>query len=140
VTWFERPDKRHTASSEFAVVSQTQLPRVDIVYAHSNMDASLIEAALKKGARGIVVAGVGDGNMSKAAVDALAKAAKSGVSVVRSTRLEGGLVFRNDGVDDDKLGFVASGELNPGKARALLALAAMKTTDPKDVQRVFDEY
>ena len=50
-----------------------QLPRVDILYAHANMDADLIDAAIKNGAKGIVVAGVGDGNMTKPALDALAE-------------------------------------------------------------------
>ena len=63
VTWFPPPDKRHTSSSEFSVEGIKQLPRVDIVYAHANMQADLIEAALKFGAKGLVVAGVGDGNM-----------------------------------------------------------------------------
>jgi L-asparaginase len=140
IKWFEKPDKKHTSKSEFRVDNLAQLPRVDIIYAHSNMDASLIDAAIKSGTKGIVVAGVGDGNMSKAALDALAKAAKSGVVVVRSTRLESGQVLRNNEVDDDKMGFVASGELNPGKSRALLTLALTKTHDPKQVQRIFDEY
>ena len=140
VKWFERPDKRHTSRSEFAGINVAQLPRVEIIYAHSNMDASLIDAAIKGGAKGIVIAGVGDGNMSKAAIDALAKAAKAGTVVVRSTRLESGQVLRNNEVNDDEKGFVASGELNPGKSRALLQLALTKTSDAKQVQRMFDEY
>lgn len=140
IKWFERPDKRHTSNSEFSTSTLTQLPRVDIIYAHSNMDASLIDAAIQRGAKGIVIAGVGDGNMSKAAIDALAKAASSGIVVVRSTRLESGQVLRNNEVNDDEKRFVASGELNPGKSRALLQLALTKTTDPKQVQRMFDEY
>jgi L-asparaginase len=108
--------------------------------AHSNMDASLIEAALKNGARGLVIAGVGDGNMSQPAMDALAKAVKSGIVVVRSSRLERGMVLRNNEVNDDKMGFVASGEINAPKSRVLLQLALMTTKDPKRVQQIFDEY
>jgi len=47
---------------------------------------------------------------------------------------------RNVELDDDKLGFVASLGLNPQKARVLLRLALLKTTDVKTVQRYFDEY
>jgi L-asparaginase len=43
-------------------------------------------------------------------------------------------------VDDDKLGFVASLDQNPQKARVLLRLALTKTSDPKTIQRYFDEY
>ena len=102
-------------------------------------DPDLIDAAIKSGAKGLVIAGVGDGNMTKAALDALAAAGKNGIVVVRSTRLERGLVLRNNEVDDDKMGFVASGELNPPKSRVLLQLALTKTNDPAsaaDLRRV----
>jgi len=49
-------------------------------------------------------------------------------------------VKRNVEVDDDKLGFVASMEKNPQKARILLQLALMNTQDVKEIQRMFDEY
>jgi L-asparaginase len=78
--------------------------------------------------------------MSKAVTDVLDESVKSGVVVVRSTRLGSGLVLRNSEVDDDKLGFVASGELNPGKSRAQLQLALTRTNDPSAVQRMFDTY
>jgi L-asparaginase len=140
ITWFEPMDKRHTTDSEFSVKGLNELPRVDIIYAYANMDATLINAAIEAGAKGIVVAGVGDGNMSKAALDALAQAASKGILVVRSTRLQKGMVMRNAEVDDDKLGFVASGELNPGKSRILAQLALTKTNDPKRVQQMFRDY
>lgn len=140
VKWFEPMDKLHTTRSEFSARGLNALPRVDVIYAHANMDASLIQAAENRGAKGIVVAGVGDGNMSKAAIAALADAVKRGVVVVRSTRLQSGLVLRDNEVDDDALGFVASGELNPGKSRVLLQLALTRTHDPRRVQRYFDTY
>jgi L-asparaginase len=140
IDWFEKMDKRHTTRSEFNVKDRKDLPRVDIIYAHSNMSVDLIQSAIEKGAKGIVIAGVGDGNMSQAALDALAQAVKRGVVVVRSSRVGTGIVLRNNEVDDDKMGFVASGELNPPKSRVLLQLALTKTTDPKTVQRMFNEY
>ena len=140
IVWFEKMDKRHTTKSEFSVKDRKSLPRVDIIYAHSNMSVDLIQAAIDKGAQGLVIAGVGDGNMSQAALDALGQAVKRGIVVVRSTRVESGIVLRNNEVDDDKLGFVASAELNPPKSRVLLQLALTRTKDPKAVQRMFDEY
>lgn len=140
VTWFAPMEKRHTSRTEFSVAGRRQLPPVEIVYAHANMTAAPIDAALKAGARGIVVAGVGDGNMSKSALDALTEAAKRGVAVVRSTRLQSGIVLRNNEVDDDKMGFIASGELNPGKSRVLLQLALTRTNEAKRIQKMFDEY
>jgi L-asparaginase len=73
-------------------------------------------------------------------VDALAAAAKSGVLVVRSSRVGSGIVRRNIEINDDELGFVAALELNPQKARVLLRLALLKTKSPAEVQRMFSEY
>ncbi|HEX2602651.1 MAG TPA: type II asparaginase [Gemmatimonadaceae bacterium] len=140
ITWFQASDKKQGASSEFSVDGLTTLPRVDILYAYPNMSVDLIDAAVRAGAKGIVIAGVGDGNMTQPALDRLAQAAKAGVVVVRSTRVGSGIVYRNNEVDDDKMGFVASGELNPGKSRVLLQLALTKTKDPRQIQQYFNEY
>src|SRR6516162_1930643 len=116
------------------------MPRVDIIYASADMSADLIDCAVSRGAKGIVIAGVGNGNMNKASVDAAANAVKKGVVVVRSSRVTTGLVGRNVELDDDKLGFIASDELNPQKARILLTLALLKTRTPKDIQDLFRKY
>jgi len=134
------PEKRNTTHSEFAVDKLDKLPRVDILYAHANMSPDLIEAAVRSGAKGVVIAGVGDGNMTQEALAILEKLAKKGTLIIRSTRLATGPVLRNSEVDDDKAGFVASGELNPGKARILAQLALTKTNDPRKVQEMFYTY
>jgi L-asparaginase len=140
VEWFQPMDRKLGPASEFSVDGLDALPRVDIIYAHAHMSADLIEAAVEHGAQGIVVAGVGDGNMTTPALEALTKAAKRGVVVVRSTRLPMGLVLRNNEVNDDELGTVASGELNPPKSRVLLQLALTKTKDPGRIQKMFYTY
>ncbi|SAL58879.1 L-asparaginase [Caballeronia choica] len=115
-----------------------QLPRVEIVYAHSNMDGLQIDHAIADGAKGIVLAGEGDGDASKEALAALERAAKKGIIVVRSTRVMSGFVNRNVEVDDDKSGFVVSLDLNPQKARLLTQLLiANGVTDPARVQQAF---
>lgn len=140
ISWFEPMDRKLGAATEFSIDALDRLPRVDVIYAHANMSADLIDAAIKNGAKGIVVAGVGDGNMTTPALDALTRAAKGGVVVVRSTRLPAGIVLRNNEVNDDEKGFVASGELNPPKSRVLLQLALTRTTDPVRIQKMFYEY
>jgi len=117
-----------------------ELPCVEIIHAHANMTGTLIELAVTSGAKGLVLAGVGDGNASQAAIAALARAVAVGVPVVRSTRADGGAVLRNAEVDDDELGFVAAGLLNPQKSRILLALAVLRTTDPARIQALFDAW
>jgi L-asparaginase len=140
VSWFEPMDRKLGPASEFTVDALDALPRVDVIYAHANMSPDLIDAAIARGAKGIVVAGVGDGNMTAQALDVLTSAAKKGIVVVRSTRLPAGIVLRNNEVNDDEKGFVASGELNPAKSRVLLQLALTKTKDPVAIQRMFYEY
>ena len=138
--FYRGPVGKNTVDSEFSLDGVTALPRVDIVMAHENMDGAIIDAAAAAGAKGIVIAGVGNGNMTKAGLDALAAQAKKGVVCVRSSRVATGRVGRNVEVDDDKNGFVASLAHNPQKARVLLRLALTKTKDPKTIQRYFDEY
>ena len=55
-------------------------------------------------------------------------------------RTGSGVVVRNVEVDDDKLGFIAAMELSPQKARILLMLGLMKTSDSKKLQQYFTEY
>lgn len=140
IEWFEPMDRKLGKATGFSVDGLDRLPRVDILYAHANMSADLIEAAVRNGAQGLVIAGVGDGNMTTPALDALSKVAKSGIVVVRSTRLPSGIVLRNNEINDDEKGFVASGELNPAKSRVLLQLALTRTRDPVRIQQMFYEY
>src|SRR6185312_9311834 len=118
----------------------TKLPRVDIVFADEDMEPDLIDASVANGAKGIVIAGVGNGNMNKVSLDAAARAVKKGVVVVRSSRVATGSVGRNVEVNDDELGFIASDELNPQKARILLSLALLKSRSPAEIQNLFTTY
>ena len=138
--FYRGPVGRNTVDSDFSLDGVTALPRVDIIMAYENMDGALIDAAAAAGAKGIVIAGVGNGNLTAAAVKALSAQAKKGIVCVRSSRVVTGLVGRNVELDDDALGFVASMELNPQKARVLLRLALTKTTDVKQIQKYFTQY
>jgi L-asparaginase len=141
ITWFEPVSKRHTTRSDFSVDTLDHLPKVEIIYAYANMSPGLIQAAVDEGAKGLVIAGVGDGNMTKETVTKLEELVKkNGLLVVRSSRVPTGVVLRNNEINDDKAGFVASGEFNPQKARVLTQLALTKTSDPKKVQEMFNSY
>lgn len=138
--FYNSPEWKHTSGSEFNVADVTKLPRVDIVFACADMSPDLIDASVANGAKGIVIAGVGNGNMNKASLDAAANAVKKGVVVVRSSRVATGSVGRNVEVNDDQLGFVASDELNPQKARILLSLALLKQRSNGEIQKMFTTY
>jgi L-asparaginase len=138
--FLRQPKRKHTVDSEFSIDRLDELPRVDIVYAHANMRGDHIDAAVSAGARGIVIAGTGNGNMSQPGMDAASRAVQKGVVVVRSTRTGSGIVGRNIEIDDDKLGFVVADDLNPQKARVLLKLALTKTSDIDTIQQMFLDY
>ena len=138
--WYGMPPWKHTGQSEFDISKVTKLPRVDVIFASVDMSPDLINAAVANGAKGIVIAGVGNGNMNQGAVDAAAAAAKKGVIVVRSSRVPTGFVGRNVELDDDKLGFVASYELNPQKSRVLLSLALLQPHSLAQIQNLYDTY
>ncbi len=134
------PVRRHTFTSEFDVEAVKTLPRVEIVYAHAGMSGASIDAAVGAGANGIVIAGVGDGNVAAPALAAAANAARHGIAVVRSSRTGGGVVERNIEIDDDRLGLIAADELNPQKARVLLMLGLTRTREPAALQEMFYAY
>jgi L-asparaginase len=138
--FYNTPHWKHTLGSEFDITNVTKLPRVDILYAYADMPADLIDASVAHGAKGIIIAGVGNGNMNKSSLDAAAQAVKKGVVVVRSSRVVTGSVGRNVEVNDDELGFVASDELNPQKSRILLMLALLKPRTTADLQQLFQTY
>src|SRR5262249_16945150 len=138
--FYNTPVWKHTSASEFDVTNVTKLPRVDVVFACADMPPDLIDASANSGAKGIVIAGVGNGNMNKASLDAAARVAKKGVIVVRSSRVPTGSVGRNVEVNDDELGFIASDELNPQKARILLSLALLKPRTTEEIQKLFNTY
>ncbi|HEY2379742.1 MAG TPA: type II asparaginase [Terriglobia bacterium] len=138
--FYKKPEWKHTNQSEFDITNVTQIPRVDIIFASLDMSPDLIDCAVANGAKGIVIAGVGNGNMNKAALHAAASAVKKGTVVVRSSRVPTGTVGRNVEVEDDKLGFIASDELNPQKARILLSLALLSQRTPEQIQKLFETY
>src|SRR6201993_5202685 len=85
--WYNNPPWKHTSQSEFDISNVTKLPRVDIVFADVDMEPDLIDASVNAGAKGIVIAGVGNGNMNKASVEAAERAVKKGVVGVPSGRV-----------------------------------------------------
>ena len=138
--FYNSPRWKHTTATEFDISNVTRLPRVDILYAYADMAPDLIDASVANGAKGIVVAGVGNGNLNKASIEAAARAAKKGVVIVRSSRVVTGTVGRNVEVNDDDLNFVASDELNPQKARILLMMALLKPRTTVEIQNLFYSY
>jgi len=132
--WFGAP-WRPNAAARFAWVDE--LPEVAVIHAHAGLTGEAVERMVGTAARGVVMAGVGEGNFPEAVRAALRRMRDRGVFVVRASRAEEGLVDREP--DDDSNGFVAARALNPQKARLLLqVLIANEITDLAAIQRAFD--
>ncbi|WP_216849837.1 asparaginase [Acidisoma sp. L85] len=117
-----------------------ELPKVEIIYAYAGMGRDLIDAAVHAGAKGLVIAGVGDGNITNEALAGLRDARAKGTVIVRSTRVVSGFTLRNAEVNDDTEGFVASSEFKPSKARVVLQIALLKTSSLSEIQKYFDTW
>jgi L-asparaginase len=154
VVFYRAPVKRHTSTSEFDLAAVTRLPRVDVLLVYQGADGDLIQAAVDRGARGIVVAGAGAGATSGTQRDGEIYAVKKGAIVVTTTRTGSGRIAppRRSGTPqpaerganaltpDEQRRFISGEDLLPVKARVLLMLALTKTSDPAEIQRMFSEY
>ena len=141
VAFYRASTKRHTVNSEFDVRALKELPAVDIVYSYVQPSAAMFQALAKAGDKGIVFAGTGAGGLSnyeKDAVKAMQAAKGPKPVMVRSSRTGNGRVIATK--DYDELNMLPADTLNPQKARILLMLALTKTTDLKEIRRIFAEY
>ena len=138
VAFYRAPLRRHMPQTEFDIVALDALPRVDIVYAYVGSDGTAVRAFVAAGARGIVSAGFAPGFSGPTDSEALVEAVKQGVVVVQSTRAGSGRTFR--GTRAREQGFLIADNLNPQKARLLLALALSVTDDPAEITRIFETY
>jgi L-asparaginase len=92
---------------------------------------------LAHGAAGLVLAGMGEGNAPREVRARLAELARTGLAVVRASRVDEGSVERD--ADDQALSFIAARSLGPAKARILLqVLLANGARDVAAIQRAFD--
>ncbi|RIV78112.1 asparaginase [Pelagerythrobacter aerophilus] len=132
--WFGAP-WRAGEGAQYAY--HAELPEVPILYIYGGIAPDAAARLTSEATRGLVVAGVGEGNMPEPLRAELVRLRESGVAVVRSSRLDEGLVDREP--EDDANGFIAARALNPQKARILLqVLLANGVDDPAAIQAAFD--
>ena len=112
--------------------------RVDLVVSYVGADGSAIDAAVAAGARAIVSAGTGAGRPTPGEDEALARAREKGVLVCQSTRVGSGRTVQSPKAHER--GDIGADNLVPWKARILLTLGLSKTSDPQELQRLFDTY
>lgn len=138
--WFRAPVKRHTMNSEFDIDSINALPAVEIAMGYEGVSSTAIDAFSKSGVKAIVHGGTGNGSVANRIVPNLQKARTDGAIIIRSSRVADGFVIRNAEQPDDKYDWVVAHDLRPQKARILAMVALTKTSDTKELQRIFWEY
>lgn len=131
----------NTKDTPFNLDGVSSLPDVAIVYEHVGVNTEMLDHILDtKNLKGIIIAGVGDGNIPSYEKDFLIKARKKGIVIVRSSRVGSGQVTYDYNNLDTTYGLVSGNDLTPAKARILLMLSLTKTTDIKQIQEYFDKY
>ena len=104
-----------------------RLASVDLIRLHAGSDARFIRAAVKSGARAIVLEGTGRGNANDQVVEGIGEAVAAGVQVIVCSRCVAGRVEpvygRGGGRDLADAGALFAGDLAGPKARVLLQLA-----------------
>lgn len=138
VAYYRRPERRAAPDTEFDIREMAELPRVDIAYAYTGSDGTAVRAFVAAGAAGIVSAGFAPGFPGTADGAALEQAIAAGIVVVQSTRAGSGRTFRGERFQRN--GMLVADNLNPQKARLLLALALAQTRDPDEIARIFATY
>jgi len=138
VTYYRKTERRTAPDTEFEIVDLRELPRVDIAYSYAGADGVSIDAFTAAGAKGIVAAGFAPGRTTRGELEALKRARERDVVIVQGTRVGSGIVHASQRLS--ALGFLTSDNLNPQKARILLALALTRSSDRSEIARIFDTY
>ncbi len=138
VEFYREPARKHTTLSEFDIASISDLPRVDVFMAYAGASGDYINFAVEKAkSQGIVFAGFPTGSPApdqEEVAEQLVK--KHRIPVVMTNR--GGI---GRPLPNPKRPFIIYGDnLVPEKARILLMLGLTKTKNPKEIQRMFNEY
>jgi len=117
--------------------------RVEIVTLAAGSDGRLIDAALGGGARGVVLQGLGRGNVPVTAIPAVERASQTGVPLVICSRCPQGRVldtyaYAGSGKHLRRLGVLLSGWLPAPKARLELMLALGAGLDREGMRALFE--
>jgi L-asparaginase len=104
-----------------------QWPQVPIVYGCVEPEPLLLSACLNAGVEGLVFTGTGAGQLSAAERSALEAWPRKRPLMLRANRCGSGPVHRHP--EDERLGLLPAGSLNPQKARVLLLVAVLAGWD-----------
>jgi len=104
-----------------------QWPQVPILYGCVEPEPLVLSACLNAGVAGLVVTGTGAGQLSAAERSALEAWPGKRPLMLRANRCGSGPVHRDS--EDERLGLLPAGSVDPQKARVLLLLASIAGWD-----------
>ncbi|MTH52200.1 asparaginase [Bacillus mangrovi] len=119
------------------------VPRVDLIKTHTGQDGLFIDASVQAGAKGIVIEGVGRGQVAPLMVPAIERAVKAGVTIVVTTSAEEGKVhatysYTGSAEDLQRKGVLLGGDYDSKKAR--IKLAVLLSSKGMASQEDFDRF
>lgn len=134
---------RTTLHNEHILTDEIE-KNVDIIKCVAGMDSSIIDFFIEKGSKGIVLEGLGRGNVPPGMVSGIKRAIKKGVIVVLVTRCFMGRVLDTYGYEGGgkklrQLGVIFGDNLPGQKARIKLMLALGKTNSYKKIKELFEK-
>jgi L-asparaginase len=120
-------------------------PRVDLFKMAVGMDSRLLKYAVDSGARGLVVEGMGRGNIPPAVVPGIEYAIGKKIPVILCSRCIGGRVlgtyaYPGGGAQLIKKGVILGGHLPGQKARIKLMILLGRGMDPMQIKELFERF
>lgn len=117
-------------------------PHVWIIPTWSGMDGEIVKSAKGK-AKGVIIDGLGCGNVPPECKKAIAELRKTGIPVVLTTRVPTGSIMEEYSYDGSiksmkDLGIISGGTLSAPKARLLLSAALGITNDNEQIRSYFE--
>ena len=144
VKFYAKSLRAHTYKTPFCVdkISPNLLDkfaRVEIIFAHQDIDGAVVRDAIKRGAKGLVIAAFGNGNVGSALQDEFKFALENGVAIVLSSRTGRGVVSADEsGIALAK--FILADNLRPQKARSLLVISLLHGLNLAQIADAFKTY
>lgn len=130
---FGHPGRPRPAPVRLA--SDAALPRVEVVVSHADADGVSVDAVVAAGARGIVVAGTGNGFPTQSQHEALDRAHANGVTIVRASRCGEAMTRPHPSFP----GWLAGGGLRAWQARTVVAVGLAAGQDADRLQATIDD-
>lgn len=131
-------------SNRTVIDTDTFEPKVALFKTGLDMDKDLIKFATDNGYKGIVIEGMGRGNIPLQVYEGVKYARSKGVQVVLVSRCLTGRVYDSygypgSGRDLKNIGCIFGGDLPGQKARIKLMLALGKTNDNQEIKDIFEK-